>query len=274
MLAACQQSGPGKAPTPKLAAQNALKVSSEVAGLRIVSASRLPPNPHRAPADEYCSSVGYGIGNPKSPGGRLAAKSGWIVTAETRLGKYDAVTFVGGLDAGTSAVCYPKSGNLAIFDGSELQAIAYSERPSDYIVGTAWEMDERRIRLADGTPNSPFADVVLRDGVSVEPTASEDPVCEGAAVIPKIYDQGILQARKKLVAYGWKPKRPTEPLNGVMDEELKGRGVVEVEACAGTGWGPCRFNYEHSKGVTLVVVTRGEDSNPPVISAEASCSEH
>jgi hypothetical protein len=271
-LSACQQHKSNQARGPTATVQDELKVASKVADLRIVRIGRLPANPNPAPVDDYCSSVGYGIHSPKSPGGQLAASRGWIVTAETKLGKYDAVTFVGGLDAGTSAVCYPKNGNLAVFDGSHLQAIAYSMRPSKYIVGTAWEMDERRIRLADGTPDAPFADVVLRDGILVEPTAPEDPVCGGSAVIPNIYNQGILQARKKLLAYGWRPKRPAEPLNGGMDEALKAQGVIEVEACAGTGWGPCRFNYVHSKGATLAVVSRGEDSNPPIISAEASCN--
>jgi hypothetical protein len=165
------------------------------------------------------------------------------------------------LDAGTSAVCYPKNGNLAIFDGSRLEAIAYRQNPSadDDVLGVAEQIDDRRIRLNTDTPTAPFADAVLRDGVYIEPPAREDRVCDGAAAVPNIYDQDIRQARKKLIAFGWRPQRPSEELLGGLDRELKAQGVVEVESCAGTGWGPCAFNYKHKKGFALRVVSRGED---------------
>jgi hypothetical protein len=248
----------------------ALKVGSQVAGIHIVATDKLPTNLHRAPVDEYC--VDYRIDHPKSAGGRLAAKNGWIVTSETKLGTYDAVTFVGRLDAGTSAVCYPANGNLAIFDGPHLVAIAYSHSRSEKVLGIAEQVTDRRIRLNTNTPTPPFADAVLRHGVFIEDTAPTDPVCGATAVVPNIYDQDIRRARRKLIAAGWQPVRPSEKLLGGMDEQLKRQGVVEVESCAGTGWSPCAFNYRHNRGFRLRVVSAGED-RAIVISYDVDCND-
>ena len=267
-LVACQRSETNNAQQRSVAELGALTISSKIAGIRIVPTSKLPRNPNPRTIDEYCSMVGYGVDHPTSLGGRMATKNGWIVTSETKLGDYDAVTFVGGLDAGTSAVCFPKNGNLGIFDGSRLRAIAYS--PSDPVLAVAEQVDRQRIRLNTDTPTAPFADVVLRDGIVVEPTAKEDQVCRGGAVVPNIYGQDIKKARMKLAAYGWRPQRPSEPLNGGLDQELKAQGVIEVESCAGTGWGPCRFQYVHLKGFALNVISRGEEI-ANVISYAADC---
>lgn len=277
-LAACQQSDSQPGQARKIVGQTQLKLASKVEELRIVSAISLPTNPNRGPVDDYCSS--YVVANPKSQGGRLADRNGWIVTSETKLGTYDAVTFVGGLDPATSAACFHQDGNLAIFDGSRLEAIAYRQHSSknpltigdqgvEDSLGSADQIDERKIRLYYGLPSAPFADVVLRDGISIEQTGKEDRVCGGAAVVPNIYNEDIRQARKRLIAYGWRPQKPTEELNGGIDEDLKKQGVVEVEACAGTGFGYCAFNYEHKKGFGLRVISAGDDPN--VIGYEAHC---
>lgn len=248
--------------------QNELKVGANLAGLRIVPVSKLPTNLSRGPVDEYCTA--YVVTSPKSPGGRFAARNGWIVTSETKLGDYDAINFVGALEPATSATCFHKDGNLAVFDGPRLKAIAYLNDPSESALGSAEQIDQRRIRLNTGMPGAPYADVVLRDGIYIEQTAKEDKVCGGAAVVPNIYNEDIRQARKRLRVYGWQPQKSSEEINGGLDEDLKAEGVVEVEACAGTGYGFCKFNYVHSKGFGLEVISAGDDPN--VIGFEAYCS--
>lgn len=210
-------------------------------------------------------------------GGRLAASRGWIVTSETKLGQYDAVSFVGALDAAMSGTCVHRDGNLAIFDGSRLVAIVY-ERPekkrdsngeySDSL-GSAEQIGSRRIRLRWGLPGAPIADVVLGDGVHVEHTANEDQVCGGAALVPNIFELDISKARRKLLAYGWKPHRSSEPVNGGMDAALRKEGVVEVEVCSGTGYGFCAFNYTNTRGFRLGVTTAGDE--PTVIDYQVNC---
>jgi hypothetical protein len=169
----------------------------------------------------------------------------------------------------TSATCVHEDGNLALFEGSRLKALAFEPKPSaafspDYVaefdsLGFAEQIDARRIRLHWGLPGPPFADVVLGDGASVEPTAPKDSVCEGAAGVPNIFGDDVRKARKRLRAFGWLPSRPprNDPMSG--GEELFRQGVFEVEACSGTGYGFCAFNYESKKGFGLRVISMGEE---------------
>jgi hypothetical protein len=275
---ACQQSS-----TPQAGAtvrQPPLRLVSTIAEIRIVGAGQLPPDPTRVRLDPYCSS--YAVPHPRTAAGRLAATKGWIVTSETKLGRYDAVTFVRALDPSISATCAHVDGNLAIFDGGNLKALAYQPRSSkgatsgsalgidvaaEDSLGSAQQVDPRRIRLSYGLPSPPFADVVLGNGISVEPVAENDPVCGGAAVVPNVFGQDIRKARKVLIADAWQPQRPDEPDPG--GERLVRQGVPEVQTCSGTGYGFCSFNYRHRKGFGLNVVSMGEDDQ--VISVEPSC---
>ena len=52
-------------------------------------------------------------------------------------------------------------------------------------------------------------------------------------------------------------------------EVLVQEGVLEVEACSGTGYGFCAFSYEHKKGFGLRVISAGEDYH--VTSYEIHC---
>ena len=253
-----------------------LRITSAVAELRVVATTHLPANPQRKPVDEYCSA--YAVSHPKTPGGRLAIRKGWIVTSETKLGTYDAVTFVGALEDATSATCFHLKGNLGIFDGPQLKAIAYRPHSASYqltegndgiedSLGSAEQIDRKRIRLNPGLPGSPLADVVLRDSVSIEPIAKEDRVCGGAAAVPNLFADNIFQARKKLRSYGWMPARSDDA--EAKGEALYRRGVIEVEACSGTGYGFCAFNYRHKKGFGLRIISAGEEYG--VMSYEAYC---
>lgn len=252
------------------------KLGSTINEVRVVAATQLPANPDGGQIDEYCRDLSprFDI-KPKSAGGRYAVSRGWIVTSETKLGKYDAVNIVGALDAATSATCVHRDGNLAIFDGSRLIAIAYKQPAKNLeeaypdSLGSAEQIDSRRIRLHWGLPGAPIADVVLRDGISIEHVAEDDRVCGGAALVPNIFEQDIRKARKKLLAYGWLPRRPSERLNGGIDEDLRKQGVVEVELCSGTGYGYCIFNYANAKGFRLVVTSAGDD--PLVIEYRVNC---
>lgn len=290
-LAACQKPATHQATRSHPTMVPVLKLGSQLADVRIVPTNTLPTNPTRGSVDEYCSS--YVVARPKSPGGRLAGKNGWIVTSEAKLGDYDAVTFVGALEPATSATCAHKNGNLAIFDGSLLKAIAYlrpliqaSPVGSGQIVhnslgvdlaaedslGSAEQIDQRRIRLNYGLPSPPFADVVLRDGILIEATAAVDRICDGAAVVPNVFGQDIRTARRSLGAAGWRPVKQASDLEmwGV-EKDLFRKGVIEVESCAGTGYGFCAYDYIHPKGLGLRVISMGEGYS--VTGYEAVC-EH
>src|SRR5438270_671078 len=119
IVGACQQ--PSARQPVATVHQPPLSVRSMIGDIRIVSTGRLPPNPKPTRVDDYCS--GYAVPHPKTMGGRVVARNGWIVTSETKLGSYDAVTFVGALDPSTSATCALVHGNLAIFAGRNLKAL-------------------------------------------------------------------------------------------------------------------------------------------------------
>jgi hypothetical protein len=275
-LAVCWQSDSNSARAASIADRPTMQVGSKVADMRIVLASRLPGNAKRIAVAEYCSA--YAVAHPKTLGGRLAAANGWIVTSETRLGNYDVVTFVGMLEAVTSGTCVHEHGNLAVFNAAQLKAIAFEPAapadadPNDLAtvdsLGSAQQINDRRVRLYWGLPSSPFADVVLRHGISIEPIAKKDSVCRGAALVPNVFGEDIRQARRTLRSYGWLPKKSEEQDTGA--EDLIRQGVREVEACSGTGYGFCAFNYGHKNGSRLRVVSAGEEYR--VTSYEASCA--
>lgn len=254
-----------------------LKVNSSVESVRVVPAITLPANPDGGHIDEYCTDLNprFDI-KPGSAGGRYAASRGWLITSETKLGKYDAVTMVGALDAATSGTCVHRDGNLAIFEGSHLIAIAYqrprrsSEEAYPDGIGSAEQMDPRRIRLRWGLPAAPMADVVLRDGFYVERTPKEDSACGGRVLVPNIFELDIRKARRKLLANGWKPVRSSEKNYG-LEAALRKQGVVEAEICSGTGYGFCIFNYAKPKGVSLVVTSAGDGDT--VISYDVQCGQ-
>src|SRR5262249_54127431 len=125
-LGACQQTHERQ--TEARISRQSLAVRSTVDGIRIASTSLLPQNRRRTPVNDYCSS--YVVPRPRTVGGQLVVRKGWIVTSETKLGNYDAVTFVGALDPSTSATCAHVDGNLAIFDGGNLKALVYERPPS------------------------------------------------------------------------------------------------------------------------------------------------
>lgn len=65
------------------------------------------------------------------------------------------------------------------------------------------------------------------------------------------------EARQLLLQQGWRPNLQGEPpnLRSLAVRELYNLGYVEVEDCAGTGEGPCRFQFINNNEDQLVVVT-------------------
>jgi hypothetical protein len=256
-LAACKPSQAVEVKPSAAGRPSQVEVASTIPGIRLARIAQLPANRDHAPLDEYCSY--HVVEKLTSAGARLAAQRGWHVTSEAKLGKYDAVVLVGGMDPATSGMCFKRDSNLAIFDGNRLQVLAYTAPNSKIIIGAAEQIDANRFRLNDGIPSSPYADVVLRDGISIEQVAAIDTVCGGAARVPNIFDSDIKRARKKLLAYGWQPVRASERSDfWSVEQELYAQGVIEIQSCSGTGLGFCNFDYRHRKGFQLGVTSMGE----------------
>ncbi len=82
------------------------------------------------------------------------------------------------------------------------------------------------------------------------------------ATVPRIDGLSYDQARKKILAAGWKPRVTAE-----QDDTLTygngpifwSRGYREVEVCAGTGLGQCLFDFVDGRGNRLQIETAGEE---------------
>ncbi|MGL5060397.1 MAG: hypothetical protein ACRC62_10490 [Microcoleus sp.] len=72
------------------------------------------------------------------------------------------------------------------------------------------------------------------------------------------------EARQILIQQGWRPNLEGETnLNSLTVKELFDFGYREIQDCAGTGEGPCRFEFVNRQGEQLVVVatTMGNPNN-------------
>ncbi|MEO3473055.1 hypothetical protein AAFN86_14390 [Roseomonas sp. CAU 1739] len=246
-------------------------VRSEVAALRLVALQRLP-NATGAARAEYCRHL---FATPRSEAARRVAAAGWGVTREAAIGPYMAVSFVGSAEAGTSGSCRLGEGNVGLFRGADLVAIAYAPAAGSAAIGSIRPVGPDALRIWDGDVLSqPVADLRLgADGtVAIVPVAAEDRACAGAAVVPNIYGRPIDQARATLFRHGWKPEPPAGPRNDADTRvaDLVRHGVPEVEDCSGTGFGFCGFNYRGA-AASLSVTTAGDGPMPTVAGYDVTC---
>jgi hypothetical protein len=257
-------------------AAGTLRVQSVVAALRFVPLQRLPRAPASA-AGEDRASCGHLLATPRSPAGRQVAEAGWGVTMEVGIGPYQAVSFVGAFERGTSGSCQLGEGNIGIFRGAELAAIAYAPANASRTIGRVVALEQEGLRIWDGDfLSQPVADLRLgADGsLTILPLAAEEAVCNGAARVPNIYGKPINEARTLLERSGWAPvvspgRAERERLDGRVAALVR-RGVPEVEDCSGTGFGFCGYTYRGAAG-TLSVTSVGDDDSPAVSGYQARC---
>lgn len=97
----------------------------------------------------------------------------------------------------------------------------------------------------------------------------------GNPAVPVLYGKSYHVARELLIAEGWIPDK-NHWLHGNDAAVRSGngpqfweRGYSELEACSGTGYGYCRFEFTDPSGRLLVVITEGEESpsHPATVSA-------
>lgn len=260
--------GPGEERGP-------LQVRSEVKSLAIVLARDVPKAP---PAASDRDSCGHLTITPSTAAGRLVASRGWAVTGEAPLPTGgQAVSFAGKFEPGTSGSCLVSEGNVAVFRGGTLLAIAYAPRASKETIGKIVPLADGHARIWGGDfLSQPIADLrVENDGylLALAPLAAEETVCGGGAVLPNIYGMAIDRARKVLESKGWTPVQGAIGKNRNeqgREIDLVERGILEVESCSGTGFGYCSFGYRNSAG-TLSVTTVGDGEFPSVSGYGATC---
>jgi hypothetical protein len=253
-------SAPAATPQPAASGYTAASTNPDVKAALLAD---LPHAPASAPLDPYCAD--YSL-KPQSSAGRAAAAKGWLIAGEARLGPLTAVLIVGGYEPGTSAVCYARNGNIALYDGARLVAIVYAAKGSDVQIGSFEQIGET-LRIGTSTPIAPFGDLTIhgRD-ISFGPISASDSVCGGRRTVPNVYGLPIVEARRKLIANGWKPVASSEEV-WALGAELRAQGVVEVSSCSGTGYGFCAFEYA-AGGDRLDLTTTDDDAEVGSYSVE------
>jgi len=241
---------------------NDVSAKSDVAGIEFVTLGHLPKAPASAASQKDCDWM---LTKPKTAGGQAVAAQGWGVTAEQPLGAYQAVSFAGQFEPSTSGTCQIDKGNVAIFSGRQLIALAYAGKGAKQTIGSIAVLQEG-LRIWDGDlVAAPVADIHVLDGKNLEvvAVAAEDAVCQSAGNVPNVYGERIGQARQSLIAAGWAPLKNPKDLAASEDQysqelELSKQGIVEVDTCAGTGLAFCNFYYRKD-AMELSVTTASED---------------
>lgn len=219
--------------------------TSSVRGIRVAVTQDLPSPPSAMSVDEYCN--GY-VNEPTTDFARQVATRGWHVTSEGRVGALQATAFVRGFEPGTSGVCFPVDGNVALSDGDRLVAIIYGGEAA--AIGDIHDAgDFNSVRITDGTGvAAPLGDVRVQNGsIVVQPLPAADRVCGGDFRVPNVFSIPIERAALQLQASGWTPVGPNYGL----------------QSCAGTGYAQCLYNFDQGQR-SLEVITVGEDGGPVV----------
>ena len=254
-----------------------LHVVSEVKGLDFTLQDKpLPKAP--GPVQDRNECDNYVI-RPVSAAGSLVAARGWAVTGEAVLGAYRVVSFAGKFEAGTSAHCNVEQGNIGIFDGTKLVALAYAPKGSKESIGKVVILDGGGLRVWSGDDlSAPAGDIQLVQGeLRLGALAAEDSFCQGKAHVPNIYELPIDKARKILIDKGWKPVASESSFDPKIFSREAGfvkHGIIEVDSCAGTGYGFCAFHYKNPRA-NLSVTTAGEGDatrdTPPIVDYRVEC---
>lgn len=256
------------------ASADPLRTASDIAGASLVPLGVLPHSPENGSLDSFCTQY---RAKTTTAAGREVAKRDWIVTSEAPLGRYTVVTFASGFSAGTSAICFARNGNIGVFDGTTLVALGYTARKAGWQLGTADRLESGALLIWGGDGPAPPVGELREEngGVRLTRVAVESTYCQGRAVVPNVYGKPLDVARRILIAKGWQPLRPRETPDAMDDAAtLAKHGVIEAEACSGTGMGYCALRYRSAAGVLGVTTIGGEPDEPSkntVIDYQVAC---
>ena len=243
-------------------------MASRIPGIELIRLAKLPKAPASASSRQECGALDA----PKGDDGKAVAALGWGVTAEATLGGYQAVSFAGKFEAGTSGACDIDQGNVALFESGRLVVLIYAARNAKTSIGRIVSTkDGLRILDGDLVP-MPVGDIHLAGDRTIEvvPLPREEAVCDGRGVVPNLYGKPITEVRKEIMAKGWTPLRgppPSEP--DAVAKDLQRLGIVEAVDCAGTGFAFCSYYYRQND-MELSVTSFG-DRKPTVSAYHVAC---
>jgi len=246
--------------------------TSSIPAVAFEAADRLPKAPASAASQSECANL---IKAPQSPAARQVVKAGWGLTGEGRIGKYRAVSFAGSFEPGTSGSCAVGKGNVAIFEGEKIVAIAYVPATGKRTIAGIVPFEEDALRIWDGDLlSAPLADIRVAEGrgLTIEKPATREMACGGGTPVPNIYGMPITKARKLLEKSGWDPVGNGDGADREDPREaaLAEAGVKEVASCSGTGFGFCSYDYKRPEAA-LAVTTVGDGADPSVSDYAVRC---
>ena len=245
-----------------------MALKSAVPGLKITRLAKLP----EAPDSDTSGAPSCGVlPETKSAGAKIASDLGWGVTGEAKLGPYEAVSFAAEFDQATGSACAIDQGNIALFDGSNLLALIYTDKNSKLTIGRITAVNNH-LRILDGDlVQMPIGEIKLEGGdVEVKPLAPEEQVCDGKAVVPNIYGKPITEVRRAIIAKGWEPfQSPPPSYPDAFGDSLRKMGIVETTDCAGTGLAYCSYYYR--KGDLELELSSFGDGTPTVSDYDTAC---
>lgn len=269
-LAICACSpGQQTAPPNGSAAKGGYALRSNVPGASLVQVTELPAvTSAHVLVEGYCAER---FVKPASAAARLAEQKGWRVLQEAKFHQLQAVLIVRGLEQMTSGRCASIDANIAFFDGGRLVGVLYPKGKDAIAIG-AMELVDNHLRI--WSPDPAAQGQVDLDGTNLtfDRITGSDRVCNGKYRVPAVFGQPYPEARRTLIAAGWRATPSTEEM--VEDERLTRyrRRFPEFDYCAGTGYGECSFTLTAADDVTrLTVTTLGDIDDARVSSYSVSC---
>lgn len=231
------------------------EVSGARVGIRLAAMSELPGNDKGIVVDESCESD---TTSPASEGAKLAASKGWSVDDESLVGRLTAVTISKGQEWVMGQGCFRRDMSVVLFIGSVPVAVAYADTKLEEYAGLFYTelRPDGALRLSGGQDR--LADLkVAGNTIRLDPLPPLDVECKGRVKLPRIEALPYDQARNKLMANGWQPvSAGLEPDDSSVGEFIN-LGMVEVDACSGTGMGYCAMKFKASSSDTVDVTTIG-----------------
>ena len=257
------------APAENPPAGPTVEVRGEFPGLRLEALSALP-SPGEAALPSEADSSGCGAA-ALSQEASLADRAGWTVFADEEWNGYRVVGISHPAAMLAGIGCTYPGGRVLFFREGRPVAQLFDPKAdaseTDSGLQGLWNpakdqapaMEGAAGELRVGSLHASRARVLAR-GQALELAALPelDRYCGGQAPVPRTEGLDLSKARARLFAQGWRgdPPQREEGAENFLGGMIQ--AFPEVEDCAGTGLGYCRFAYRNEAGHGLVLITAGE----------------
>ena len=239
--------------TPSWAFSSSVVIESHHENVHFASSNFIPKGPSPI-VEANCTN----FTTPRlTHNSKTVTDRGWIVTSQVHYGPFELISFAGSLESITSGMCIITETNIAIFLSNKLLGFFYTDPELDTGLSGVHADGMGRVQVVSGGGIRPTSfEITFRSNRITLDTPSYTTACEGSDIIPSLTSHSILEAKKELLSFGWKP---TSDISG--PEEFRNyyekdpyyettrieRNLPELITCSGTGVGFCKYLYEGDK---------------------------